>query len=975
MGTLNTGEILRFAATGGSSNLPEGFIPVAADKLVLPLGNQSARIEYSAWYNATTNELVLTGKALPQPIGGDGMGGPPTVADAGIFHDSTRRLQGPYAGAFIDGKPIAVAQTEAMVGLLVNPDSDKFPGAKVILVGSDAVGLTFASSSYNLRSAPDTNSFIDGTVTFNSWRGPWTSDGSKDTGVIDVRTSNPANGDPFSQSFMLAQPGGVVLRVSTGDALVVGAVTDIAVQSTLDGIGGLLRDIPVVGYPISKLIDWGKEFLTDTIANRVVGAIDSPNKAADLLGWVGNIPPGDTSRAVTNNLSQGQYNVQNGLSPSGYLVNSTAFENVGNPVIVGVGPSAITRQATVLVTTYVDSASGAVMEARVGGQLENGSFVASSNSTYVMGMDTAGRTVMTGATAFAVAKTFNLDVPNSQGTVNPENSLDSIFKNIAPDSPVSLSIHQTRGEYKNPETGATEMRNVQSLEFKNTRGDTAWVLEKAEGTKTLILHIEPDAVRPYGYKDGGTLELELDKNNKSTGDFKFFGPDGELRMQPSDWDAFFTGIAPSLDLKNFTANTTNSPTDPEFFVQTSGNAAQIELNGRIYTRSVNGDYQINLGDGQYDIYDRGTGVRYLETNGTRIPVNADESIFQQDTGQAFIAPKYVPQTSAVTQITNQQVTGVLNDISGLISAIQGGKPFPILNSGVHLVNTLANPAGSAISYPGLNMASGALSGLASLYSLSNAFRYGNDLTKLNATLSTLNYVNSTLPGLLSAGAAPLSPALNGFLNGTGTGAQGAFAGLGAGNVPGVLPVLGLVLSIKSGDPIGIAQGLIGLINPALLTSPIGWALIGVQILRTLMNEPPEAWGNAKVIFDADGHITIDTVGEAFGPQRVRQQLQGTLNELNAMITQVKAASPDTPIGIVPQRMPSIMWREARRDDKGYTISDIDPITGAQRYPFLRFEQPVATTDLIAYIATFYWSTGLKDIKNRAENDEFWRHVA
>lgn len=53
----------------------------------------------------------------------------------------------------------------------------------------------------------------------------------------------------------------------------------------------------------------------------------------------------------------------------------------------------------------------------------------------------------------------------------------------------------------------------------------------------------------------------------------------------------------------------------------------------------------------------------------------------------------------------------------------------------------------------------------------------------------------------------------------------------------------------------------------------------------------------------------------------------------------RVASPGNPLGIVPQRMPTITWREARQDDKSYVITDIDPMTGEQRYP-----QPGARRD-------------------------------
>lgn len=290
-------------------------------------------------------------------------------------------------------------------------------------------------------------------------------------------------------------------------------------------------------------------------------------------------------------------------------------------------------------------------------------------------------------------------------------------------------------------------------------------------------------------------------------------------------------------------------------------------------------------------------------------------------------------TDASENLIASKGIGMLNDITSLITAIKGGQPLPTLSSGLTLINNQVNQTVDGayfVTNPQLSTVTGVVGGLASLYNLSNALENGDTLTQVSATLNTLNYVTSTLPRLLGT-SAPLSAGLNGLLN-------GSSSGLMNGGAPGVLPVLGLVMSIRSGDPVGIATSMIGLINPALLaTSPVGWIVAGVQILSALMNEPPEAWGSARLVFDANGQIKLDAVGEGSGTERVRQQLQGTLDVLNSMVAQAQAGSPGNPLGIVPQRMPTITWREARQDDKGYAITDIDPISGEQRYPYLRWD--------------------------------------
>ena len=105
------------------------------------------------------------------------------------------------------------------------------------------------------------------------------------------------------------------------------------------------------------------------------------------------------------------------------------------------------------------------------------------------------------------------------------------------------------------------------------------------------------------------------------------------------------------------------------------------------------------------------------------------------------------------------------------------------------------------------------------------------------------------------------------------------------------------------------------------------------------------------------------------------------------------------LGIVPQRLPAITWREERQSDPGYAVLDINPLTGEQRYPYLRFddrgvpfssnpgvwqpdqldpgirvrfEQPVKTVNSIAATEILYWSGVLNSTKSNAVNDDFLR---
>ncbi|MGH6640326.1 MAG: hypothetical protein ACREBY_17220, partial [Polaromonas sp.] len=297
-----------------------------------------------------------------------------------------------------------------------------------------------------------------------------------------------------------------------------------------------------------------------------------------------------------------------------------------------------------------------------------------------------------------------------------------------------------------------------------------------------------------------------------------------------------------------------------------------------------------------------------------------------DPDRNVISEAFTPAGAAGNLSTDQAAT-VFSDINALVSAIRGGQPIPALASGVRLLNDF-NPGNG-----NLGAANTVAAGVLSFYNLYNAFNSGNDFAKVNASLSSINYANEFLKGT-----AAYSPELAGFLNGSGGGL------LGGGSV-GVLPALGLIASIEAGDPIGAAMSIGTLINPAFLSTPVGWVLIGASILKSFFDEadaPPQAWGVANVTFGpgiTNYLAQVNASGENFGPDRARGQLQNTLDALNGIIGQANGANPDSRqhLGLIPQRMPSLNFKAAEFAAKGYSVTDIDPLSGAQRAPFLRFD--------------------------------------
>ena len=345
-----------------------------------------------------------------------------------------------------------------------------------------------------------------------------------------------------------------------------------------------------------------------------------------------------------------------------------------------------------------------------------------------------------------------------------------------------------------------------------------------------------------------------------------------------------------------------------------------------------------------------TGTSRIETvttitNGVPSTVR---NVYDND-GNLFNSTPVAP--SAAFNITNQQATEGLNALNAFLGAIRGGKPVPLLTSGCSLAYTLG---GRPASLQGANTV---LSGLGSLYGLHNAFGSGatSDLARTQATLSSINYFNNTFFTSTNASGQVVlnnatSQSLNNVLNGQGGLVEDAVGnitagelGLANGGIPGALPVLGLLLSIKAKDPIGIASGLIGIFNPALLTTgPLGWILAGASILRAVFAEgPPDAWGVANVSYGAgfdNLHLTVNASGESFGTQRVRETLQGIATYLQGRVDTINAQqAAGQQVGLIAQRMPSLTWRASEFGDKGFSIVDIDPLTGEQKFPYRRFD--------------------------------------
>jgi hypothetical protein len=283
---------------------------------------------------------------------------------------------------------------------------------------------------------------------------------------------------------------------------------------------------------------------------------------------------------------------------------------------------------------------------------------------------------------------------------------------------------------------------------------------------------------------------------------------------------------------------------------------------------------------------------------------------------------------------------LLVDMNGLIGAIQSGKPLPIVSSGLRLVNSQVNPVvGSTqvLNNQPLFTTTAVAGAVGSLYGLYNTFQNGGTaLEKISASAGTISAVNSAYNAVSSqvAGQATVEVA-------SGT--------LGA--VSAAVPWLSAAVALQNGDYAGAAAG----VAAAMGFPVVGWIYAAYSIVKALNATTPEAWGTTKFKFSDGTSLSLETVGESFGISKVALLAEGNgqsvtnadgtpnsnyfgglLGYLNGIVAQQAQAYPNDLLGIIPQRLPTITWREARQGDAGYAIVDVDPITASERNPGLRY---------------------------------------
>lgn len=335
---------------------------------------------------------------------------------------------------------------------------------------------------------------------------------------------------------------------------------------------------------------------------------------------------------------------------------------------------------------------------------------------------------------------------------------------------------------------------------------------------------------------------------------------------------------------------------------------------------------VNTINGKPPINQQMTDEAFKQVNPSQL---ATGSTGGADIGGTISANDAAHSTGAQTLAQAIATTApTLIDALSLLNAIKTGQPLPILASGLRVANDLSpkvDALGNAIAPNyALNGAANAASGVLSLMSLDAALQRGDTLGALTSGAQALSFGTQAYANLVLNNSANLvggsTQATYEFLNGT----PGS---------PGVLPYLNIINSIAHGDSVGVAVAVVDMVlmDAAVYSVPyIGWAYAVYTMIDSLFSSadtPPEAWGSAHAQWSGF-NATSSAVGGFGGLEAASQTYNGMLSYLDQLVAQQQAVNPSFGLGVIANRLPSLNYRNY----SGYSITDIDPLTGVQNAP-------------------------------------------
>jgi Ca2+-binding RTX toxin-like protein len=320
----------------------------------------------------------------------------------------------------------------------------------------------------------------------------------------------------------------------------------------------------------------------------------------------------------------------------------------------------------------------------------------------------------------------------------------------------------------------------------------------------------------------------------------------------------------------------------------------------------------------------------VDPRGTTVTSYANGGILTQTID--FTNPNQpVVISSTGTAAPLEQLGASIADLNTAIQQIRSGNYAPVLNTALRWANNQANP----------NVGGTQIISSQELYQSASVVNAGFSVANLYDSLNG----NGTALSKVGA-AANAYVAVNNAVNAVQGTATETTVNTAAQSIGQALPFINAAVALQRGDTEGAAVAIAAYYIPYF-----GWAYAAFNIVSSLVLEDETGWAVGKVQFAGEGRTDVfaNVAGEIIGPDKVQflyngngkpstdaEAFGGLIGYLNAVIDQLRTTNPYESFGIVPQRVPVVSWYEERSGDPGFQITDINPLTGEEMYPKLRY---------------------------------------
>lgn len=284
----------------------------------------------------------------------------------------------------------------------------------------------------------------------------------------------------------------------------------------------------------------------------------------------------------------------------------------------------------------------------------------------------------------------------------------------------------------------------------------------------------------------------------------------------------------------------------------------------------------------------------------------------------------------------------LNSALSLIQAVQQGNALSAVLAGSSLAGTLNQITDGAVpTLPG--ELSAGLGMLSTGLNLLDALEAGNELGALSAGANLASQAAGLWANALNSQAASLAAAGN-YAECVAVATEASSAAALSNTLGQVAGTLNIVNSLAHGDALGAAIAAVSMVNPvAGIVLSIGRAIFGGLFGDDDDGEPAYVWinatGDGQFVRTEDGGIGIEATGTnrhksyegsgsgagTQGGQAVASALGELLSDLRAQVDAHNAAHPESPMALVPERLPELHYR-----DPAYYAQWTDADSGLER---------------------------------------------